>query len=81
MEDFWTEIKRIVYDGGWEAESLDQLRNRIDYAFKKISMELVHRLGKASYTRVDAILIFLIYRAYARFLKFYLPNKKYLLDT
>ena len=55
IEDFWTEIKRIVYDGGWEAEDLDQLRNRIDYAFKKISMERVHRLGKASYTRVDAV--------------------------
>ena len=50
MEDFWTEIKRIVYDGGWKAESLDQLRNRINYAFKKIRMEREHRLGKASYT-------------------------------
>ena len=54
MEDFWTEIKRIVYDGGWKAESLDQLRNRIDYAFKEISMERVHRLDKASYARGDA---------------------------
>ena len=54
IEDFWIEIKRIVYDGGWEAEDFDQLRNGIDYAFKNISMQRVHRLDKASYTRADA---------------------------
>ena len=33
IEDFRTEIKRIVFNGGWGAEDLDQLRNRINYAF------------------------------------------------
>ena len=55
IEDFWTEIKRIVNDGGWEAEDLDQLRNRINYAYKKIGIERDHRHGNASYTRVDAV--------------------------
>ena len=55
IEDFWTEIKRLVYDGGWEAENLAQLHNRIDYAFKKVNMERIHSLGKASLARVDSV--------------------------
>lgn len=55
IEDFWTEIKRIVYDSGWEAKDLDQLRDRINYGFKKIPMERVHSLGKKSHTRVYAV--------------------------
>jgi len=53
IEDFWSEIKRIVYANCWQAENLEQLRNRIDYCFKKIDPGFVHRLGKASFTRVD----------------------------
>ena len=26
IEDFWTEIKKLVYDDGWEAEDLDHLK-------------------------------------------------------
>ena len=33
-EDFWSELKRMMYDKCWEANNLEQLRNRIDYAFK-----------------------------------------------
>jgi transposase len=55
IEDFWTEIKRIVYDGAWEANNLEQLRNRINYAFKKVDMKRVHALGNASFTRVDTV--------------------------
>ena len=35
IEDCWSELKRIVYDKCWVANNLDQLRNRIEYAFKK----------------------------------------------
>ena len=35
IEDFWVEMKRVVYANGWRADNLDQLTNRINYAFKK----------------------------------------------
>ena len=54
-EDFWTESKRLVYDDAWEAKNLEQLRNRINYAFKKVDMKRVHALGNASFTRVDTV--------------------------
>ena len=37
MEDFWSELKRMVYDKFWEAKNLEKLRNRIDYGFKKVT--------------------------------------------
>ena len=30
IEDFWAYTKREVYKKCWEAENLDQLRNRIE---------------------------------------------------
>lgn len=53
IEDFWCELKRAVYANCWAAENLDQLRNRINYCLKKLEPELIHRLGKQSFTRVD----------------------------
>ena len=54
IEDFWAYIKRQVYKNNWAAENLDQLRRRIEYVFKNLDSKLVHKLGKASFTRVDA---------------------------
>ena len=54
IEDFWAYIKREVYKNNWVAENLDQLRRRIEYVFKNLDSKLVHKLGKASFTRVDA---------------------------
>jgi hypothetical protein len=54
IEDFWAYIKREVYKNNWAAENLDQLRRRIEYVFKNLDPKLVHKLGKASFTRVDA---------------------------
>lgn len=55
IEDFWNEIKRAVYANCWEAKNLIQLRNRINYCFKHVDIERVHRLGKESFTRVDTV--------------------------
>lgn len=55
IEDFWSAIKRSVYDKCWKAENLDQLRKRIEYCFKKFDPELIHRLGRGCFTRVDAV--------------------------
>ena len=29
IEDFWAELKRLVYEKGWKADNLDKLRQRI----------------------------------------------------
>lgn len=55
IEDFWTELGREVYKGGWQAENLDQLRDRIRYAFNKIDLNRVHYLGSRTFTRVDKV--------------------------
>lgn len=55
IEDFWSELKRRVYAKCWQAENLDQLKNRINYCLKQIDQERVHRLGKSTFTRVDAV--------------------------
>ena len=55
IEDFWTEIKRLIYADNWQAENLHQLRNRIEYCMKKIDQNRVHRLGASTFTRVDRV--------------------------
>lgn len=55
IEDFWSELKRHVYDKGWCAKNLDQLRRRIEYSLKKLSHEHVLHLSKSTFTRVDAV--------------------------
>ena len=45
IEDFLVEMNRLVYANGWRADNLDLLTNRINYAFKKVSEDRVHRLG------------------------------------
>jgi len=55
IEDFWSEIKRLVYADNWQAENLQQLRNRIEYCMKKLDQNRVHRLGASTFTRVDRV--------------------------
>ena len=55
IEDFLTEIKRLVYADNWQAENICQLRNRIDYCMKKIDQNCIHRLGASTFTRVDRV--------------------------
>lgn len=55
IEDFWAEIKRLVYDGCWEAKDLRELKNRINWAFRKIDKEKVRKLGLASFERVRKV--------------------------
>ncbi len=55
IEDFWVELKKRVYAYCWQAENLVQLENRIRYCYKQIDQERIHRLGAASFTRVDRV--------------------------
>jgi len=38
IEEFWSEIKRLVYENNWQAENIKQLANRIRYAFNKVDI-------------------------------------------
>lgn len=54
IENFWSILKAAVYQGGWEAENISQLRRRIEKTLKKLDMTpvfkdldgLVVKLGK-----------------------------------
>ena len=55
MEDFWSLIERNVYKDGWEAENLDQLRNRIVYCFEKVDRECEQELVESPQRRIETI--------------------------
>ena len=48
IEDFWSLIKGNFYKDGWEAENLDQLRNRIVYCFEKVVFKCVQELAEST---------------------------------
>ena len=41
IETLWTILSDMVYDGGWEAKTIDQLKRRINKKLKEIDMEVV----------------------------------------
>ena len=55
IEDFWSELKRLVYSNNWECKNLGQLKSRIEYSIKKIDPSRVHKLAKSTFTRVDRV--------------------------
>jgi transposase len=54
IEDFWALIKRDVYAKNWQADGLVQLSARIKYCFSKVNQDVIRRLAKGCFTRVDA---------------------------
>ena len=55
IENFWSCLKGDVYKDGWEAENLDQLRNRIKYCLGQFEPDLVHRLTRRTNTQINAV--------------------------
>ena len=45
IEDFWSELKRKVYDKFWKPKNLNQLQRRIKYCLNKINSEQIHKLS------------------------------------
>jgi transposase len=41
IEDFFGLLDQMVYDKGWEAENLKQLKNRVKYCLKKVEVDVV----------------------------------------
>ena len=52
IEDFWSWLKQLVYEGGWEAETEDQLRRRIQCCLGKLDWTLVQTSLQAVKGRV-----------------------------
>lgn len=44
IEDFWGIWKQLVYENGWTASNLDQLKRRIKYCMKKIDLDIVQKM-------------------------------------
>jgi len=55
IEDFWSELKRLVYASNKKYKNLNQLKTRIEYIIKKIDPCRVHRLAKCTFTRIDRV--------------------------
>jgi hypothetical protein len=55
IENFWSILKGYVYDKGWEAEKLDQLKQRIKYCLKKADVGLVQRMMLSVPSKLDAV--------------------------
>lgn len=55
IEDFWSELKRKVYDKCWQAKNLNQLERRIRYCLNKMNSERIQKLSSSTFKRVDNI--------------------------
>ena len=55
IEDFWGILKNIVYEKGWRAKSVSELKKKIVASLKKIDPEVVHKLAASVFTRVDTV--------------------------
>lgn len=55
IEDFWKELKDAVYEKGWEASNIKELRSRINYCMKKVDIKHVQQLALSTIKRLDLI--------------------------
>lgn len=43
IEDLWGALATLVYENGWEAKNLQQLKRRVKFCFKKLDQDAVRR--------------------------------------
>jgi len=55
IEDFWGNLKRIVYDKGWRAKNLDQLKIKIRSVMRNMDLSLVQSHCLSVRSRLDTI--------------------------
>jgi transposase len=55
IEDFWGNLKNLVYEGDWSATSLSQLENRIKACLGKMDLSFVQRHAESVRSRLDHI--------------------------
>lgn len=55
IEDFWADLKRIVYNGDWQAKNITQLKQRIQYSLAKMDLIAVKARASETHARLDKI--------------------------
>ena len=55
IEDYWANLKRIVYEGDWSATTIDQLEKRIRISMKKIDESFLQSLMSSVVDRLKKI--------------------------
>jgi len=55
IEDFWSILKAKVYEKGWVALDLAQLKCRIRYCLRKMDLDLVYRLLAGTSARLNRV--------------------------
>ena len=53
IEDFWANLKRMVYEGDWTAKNLDELKKKIRATLNKIDFNLVQSHASSVPKRLD----------------------------
>jgi len=55
IENFWGVLKRLVYKDNWQAESIEQLKRRIQFCWRKVDSDLVQQLTRSIKQKVDFV--------------------------
>ena len=55
IENFWGVLKGLVYKNNWQAENLDQLKQRIQYCWRQINPDFIQSLAAGVRRQVDLI--------------------------
>ena len=55
IEDFWGNLKRVVYEGGWGAKTLQDLRKRIKDCLRNMPLSDVQAHIESVHKRLDTI--------------------------
>jgi hypothetical protein len=55
IEDHWAIVKGLVYKNNWQADNLDQLRNRIRYCIKNMDNTIMQHLSQSVQRRLNDI--------------------------
>ena len=55
VENFCSILKRLSYENNWEAQSIDELKNRIQYCLKKVRKNTVQAMINKAYKKFDAV--------------------------
>lgn len=55
IENFWSILKGLVYDKGWEAKTLNQLKDRVKYCLRKVDMSMVQSMFLGVRRNLDAV--------------------------
>ena len=53
IEDLWAYLKKLVYDGGWEADNFESLKRRISAKARLLPLQVILNLFNTIRERID----------------------------